>query len=294
MGTKGYPGYRPKTWRCGHHLVDLRQPAIMGIINATPDSFHASSRTLSTQEALDKAGKMIQEGASILDIGGASSRPGAKELSASEEIDRAVPLVEAISKAFQQIPISIDTDQGAVASAALDAGASIVNDVSAGSRDNSLFQVVAQRGAAYVLMHRQGNAATMQENPRYENVSAEVLLFLKSKLDELTALGIAEVVVDPGFGFGKNIRHNYQLLKSLDLFYVLEKPILVGVSRKSMVTRLLDIPAAEALNATTALHMLSLQNGADILRVHDVKEAQQAIAIYSYYRHTPIDLYATP
>lgn len=266
---------------CNGKLLDLTQPQVMGILNITPDSFFDGGKYGNEHAVLLQAEKMLQEGASILDIGGASSRPGAVEVPELEEMERVVPAITAILEKFPEAMLSIDTWRASVANAAIKAGASIVNDISAGSLDPKMFQVVADLGVPYILMHMQGTPGTMQKSPHYEDVVTEVLDFFIQQVAALRALGVKDIVLDPGFGFGKTVEHNYALLKRMEVFRnVLDLPVLAGISRKSMICKPLGVPPAEALNGTTALHMVALQQGASILRVHDVKEAREVIRLW--------------
>lgn len=266
---------------CNGKLLDLTRPQVMGILNITPDSFFDGGKYGNEHAVLLQAEKMLQEGASILDIGGASSRPGAVEVPELEEMERVVPAITAILEKFPEAILSIDTWRASVANAAIKAGASIVNDISAGSLDPKMFQTVAGLGVPYILMHMQGTPGTMQQSPHYEDVVTEVLDFFIHKVAALRALGVKDIVLDPGFGFGKTVEHNYTLLKRMETFRnVLELPVLAGISRKSMICKPLGIPPAEALNGTTALHIVALQQGASILRVHDVKEAREVIRLW--------------
>jgi len=274
----------PYSLACRGRLLDLSRPVVMGILNTTPDSFYAGSRVRSVTTALKQAEQMLDEGAAVLDIGGASSRPGAEEVPVEEELRRIMPVIEEILRHFPEAILSVDTWRAAVAREALDAGAAIVNDISAGRWDEALLPVVARYRCPYILMHAQGTPKTMQLAPAYTDVVQEVLDFFISKIGQLRALGIADIVVDPGFGFGKTLAHNYTLLRHLSAMEaVLQVPVLVGVSRKSMVCRLLGIKPEEALNGTTALHVLALQQGARLLRAHDVREAVEAIRIVEAY-----------
>lgn len=265
---------------CKGKLVDLTEPQIMGILNTTPDSFFAGSRSQNIDSALKRIEKLLEEGADFIDIGGMSTRPGSAEVSETEELERVVPVVEAAVRKFPEILISVDTYRAKVARETIEAGAAILNDISAGSMDENLFQTVADLQVPYILMHMQGTPQNMQQNPVYDDVTLEVNQFLSEKIRVLKELGVNDIILDPGFGFGKTVQHNYELFKNMDLLGFGEFPLLVGISRKSMITRLLDIPADEALNGTTVLNTLALQKGAKILRVHDVKEARQALIIW--------------
>jgi dihydropteroate synthase len=267
------------TLNCNGRLLVIDEPLVMGIINTTPDSFYSGSRINEVDAVLKRAGQMITDGASIIDIGGQSTRPGNKRISANEECERVIPFVEAIHKRFPEIIISIDSFYSSVVKEAVEAGASMVNDVSAGSIDKDLISTVASLNVPYVLMHMKGDPQTMQQNPTYNNVVLEVFDFLNAKTKELHEAGIHDIILDPGFGFGKTTQHNFELLNSLDFFNQLSKPLLTGLSRKATVYKTLGISAEEALNGTTVLNTLSLLKGASILRVHDVKEARQAITL---------------
>ncbi|MFD2920957.1 dihydropteroate synthase [Terrimonas rubra] len=272
------------TLNCKGRLLVLEKPVVMGIINTTPDSFFEGSRHHALQEIVDTAGKMIHDGATILDIGGQSTRPGSQQVSAPEELERTGPAIEAIRKHFPGSFISIDTYYSAVAREAVRLGADIVNDISAGSIDADLLPVVAALNVPYILMHMQGTPATMQQQPQYGHVVQEVLQFLITKKAVLQDAGIKDIIIDPGFGFGKTIQHNLQLLKQLHSFTMLDSALLAGLSRKSTVYKTLGITADQALNGTTALNMLALNNGANILRVHDVKEAVECVKLFEAYR----------
>jgi len=272
------------TLNCKGRLLVVEEPIVMGIINATPDSFYAGSRIKIENDLLHKAEQMIAEGAAILDIGGQSTRPGSQQVAAEEELRRVLPAIEAIHKRFPGQLISIDTFYASVAKAAIQSGASVVNDVSAGSIDEAMIETVAQLQVPYVLMHMKGHPQTMQQNPVYKNVVLDVFDFLNFRLTEIVRAGIHDVIIDPGFGFGKTLEHNFQLLRELSYFRQLDRPIMVGLSRKATVYKTLQIAADEALNGTTVVHTLALVNGANILRVHDVNEALQAIRIVQAYK----------
>lgn len=272
------------TLNCKGKLLEINSPLIMGIINVTPDSFYTGG---SNMDVLQGAKKMIDDGAGILDIGGQSTRPGSKRISVQEELDRVVPVIEQIHMHHPDTLLSIDTYQSEVAFAAAQAGASIVNDISSGIMDDHMIATVAGLQVPYICMHMQGKPETMQKNPQYENVVKEVLDFFIAKIDECKKAGIHDIIIDPGFGFGKTIEHNFQLLKYLEVFTITQKPILAGLSRKSSIYKTLNITAAEALNGTTVLHTMALMNGAWILRVHDVKEAAEAITLYNAYKKAP-------
>ncbi len=272
---------------CKGKLLNLDEPVVMGIINATPDSFYEGHLKLNSEEILTLAGKMIQEGAAILDIGGQSTRPGSTPISVTEETDRVLPVLECIHTAYPEIILSIDTYNSAVAKAAVTAGASIVNDISGGTMDVNMLTTVAALQVPYICMHIQGRPATMQKNPVYADVVKEVLDFFISKISDCINAGIKDVIIDPGFGFGKTIEHNFQLLKELSTLSITGKPILAGLSRKGTIYKTLGITAAEALNGTTVLNTMALLNGASILRVHDVKEAKETISLFNAYKKAP-------
>lgn len=271
------------SFNCKGTLRQLKPPVVMGIINATPDSFFEDSRKNNVDAVLAQAENMLTDGAALIDLGGQSTRPGSSRVGVEEELQRVLPAVEAVAKRFPECLTSIDTYYAKVARAAVDAGASIVNDVSAGALDAALLPTVAALQVPYVLMHLQGTLETMQHNPAYENIATDVFDFFSFKLRELHALGIHDVILDPGFGFGKTAAHNLRLLKELDFFKHFQMPMLVGLSRKATVYKTLGVTAAEGLNGTTVLNTLGLINGASILRVHDVKEAVQAITLYKAY-----------
>ena len=269
------------TLNCKGRLLVIDKPLVMGIINATPDSFYGGSRFNGVDGIVAQAEKMLTDGADIIDIGGQSTRPGSELISAEEEIKRIIPAIKAIAEKFPASFVSIDTFYSKVALAAVNAGACIVNDISAGSMDNKMIETIAALKVPYILMHLKGTPQTMQQNAAYENVTSEVLDFFIFKTNELKKAGIPDVIIDPGFGFAKTIEHNFELLKNLSVFKMLHKPILVGVSRKSTIYKTLGINADEALNGTTVLNTIGLMNGAFILRVHDVKEAKEAVTLFS-------------
>lgn len=252
----------------------------MGILNATPDSFHAGSRAGELPEALDIAARMVDEGVDILDVGGQSTRPGAASVGASEEARRVIPVIDAIRNRWPALPLSVDTFHAAVAKEALDAGADIVNDIGAALLDPDMEGVIAEKGAPCILMHMQGTPQTMQDAPAYGDVTEEVLRFLEERLTTLRGKGIQHIALDPGFGFGKSLAHNYQLLDALPRFAATGVPILAGISRKSMIHKVLDCTPEAALNGTTALHAWALDRGAHILRVHDVAEAAECVKLH--------------
>jgi dihydropteroate synthase len=263
-------------------LLDLSSPLVMGILNATPDSFYDKGRGNDMSSLLHRAEEMLEEGAAILDIGGASTKPGAAIISADEELRRVIPVVEAITKQFPAAWLSIDTYHAEVAREAVQAGVSIVNDVSSGNIDPGMLQTVAALKVPYIAMHMQGTPETMQQDPQYSDVVTEVYDYLRNICDKCSDAGIADIIIDPGFGFGKTTEHNYALLNNLHTLRMLGRPVLAGLSRKSMICRPLHISPENALNGTTALHIVALQQGANILRVHDVKEAIEVIKLFKH------------
>lgn len=271
------------TLNCKGKLLTISKPIVMGIINTTPDSFFQGSRQATVDAALQKAEQMIAEGATILDIGGQSTRPGSEQIGAEQELVRVLPVIEAIHQQFPDAFISIDTYHAAVAKQAVEAGASIVNDISGGTLDEAMLKTVAYLHTPYICMHTKGNPTNMQQEAVYENVTKEVLEFFIHQTEKCRLAGINDVIVDVGFGFAKTIQHNFQLLKELSVFHMLQKPLLVGISRKSTIYKTLGITANEALNGTTVLNTIGLLNGANILRVHDVKEAIECIKLMEVY-----------
>lgn len=269
------------TLNCKGKLLVIDKPLVMGIINTTPDSFYSGSRHTGTDAVLRQAEKMINEGAAILDIGGQSTRPGSERISADEELKRVIEPVAAIHSAFPEAFISIDTFYSLVAKEAVNAGASLINDISAGSMDENMTAMAASLQVPYVLMHMKGTPQTMHLEAGYENVTREVLDFFISRADALRKSGIKDIIIDPGFGFAKTAAHNFSLIRNLPVFKMLNCPILFGISRKSFIWKTLGITAEDALNGTTAMNMAGLMNGASILRVHDVKEAAEAIRLYN-------------
>ena len=289
MGTKidfsseGKAFSLKNTFNFKGNLVHIHTPIVMGILNVTPDSFYDGGRYNDNETTLLKqAEKMLQEGATIIDIGGYSSRPGAEHISVEEEKKRALNCIELVSKAFPEAYISVDTFRAEVAREAVAAGACMINDISGGNLDPQMFDTVASLGVPYVLMHMRGTPQNMKEKCQYDDLCGEMIDYFQSKITQLRDKGIADIIIDPGFGFAKNISQNYELLRKLRVFEMLEVPILVGLSRKSMIYKRLEITPEEALNGTTVLNTLAVLNGASILRVHDVKEAVQTIKILKY------------
>ena len=264
---------------CKGKLIDLKTPKIMGILNLTPDSFYDGGLYNNTDRALAQTEKMLLEGATFIDVGGASSKPGAVEVSADEELARVLPVIEKIHIKFPDTLISIDTYRSDVAQQAVAAGAAMVNDISGGNLDAKMLKTVGALGVPFVAMHMQGKPQNMQDKPSYDNILTDIRSFFAAKIDAAHKAGIHDIIIDPGFGFGKTLEHNYALLKHLSSIQMDGVPMLIGVSRKSMIYKLLQIEVAEAGNGTSVLNTVALQQGAQILRVHDVKEAHQAVQL---------------
>jgi len=269
------------TLNCNGRMLVWEKPLIMGIINSTPDSFFQGSRFTGTDAVLAQAEKMLEEGADIIDIGGQSTRPGSTLLTATEELQRVIDSVEALNRRFPEAFISIDTFYALVAKETVAAGACIINDISAGSMDETMISMVASLNVPYVLMHMKGKPDTMQQSAHYEDVTREVLDFFIHHIPLIRNAGIKDIIVDPGFGFGKTIAHNFELLRNLSALKMLDCPILLGLSRKSTIYKTLGTDASQALNGTTVLNTIGIENGANILRVHDVKEARETVTLLS-------------
>jgi dihydropteroate synthase len=261
------------------NLISLDLPIVMSILNTTPDSFFDGGKYNSIDKALKKVELDLKMGASIIDIGGYSSKPNGLEVSIEEEIKRTIPYIEKIVASFPDVKISIDTFRGKVASLALDAGAGMINDISAWNMDDKMLEIIKKHKMPYVLMHMKGTPKTMQRNPNYTNLINDIIRFLSKKVNQLKEYGINDIIIDPGFGFGKTISDNYKLLKNLESLKVLNLPILIGLSRKSMIYKILEISNLNSINGTTALNMFALSKGAKILRVHDVKQAMECIKL---------------
>jgi dihydropteroate synthase len=261
--------------------MDLSKPSIMGVLNVTPDSFYVGSRVQSHGLILSLAGKMLEEGADILDIGGYSTRPGASNIPVKEEIERVVNAILVVKKEYPNAVLSVDTFRSVVVRRAFDAGADIINDVSGGQLDPSMFTTVAELRAPYILMHMRGTPENMTELTNYDHLMNDLIDFFQKKLNELHSLGVADVVLDPGIGFAKTQEQGFEVLRQLNYLQILDSPIMVGVSRKSLIYKNLNCTPEEALNGTTALHMHALINGARLLRVHDVKEAAETVKLYN-------------
>lgn len=269
------------TINCNGRLIDLNEPKIMGILNTTPNSFYDGGSSQSMDLILDKVEKYLSEGADILDIGGYSTKPGAEEVSEQEEIDRTAPVIEAISTKYPDTIISVDTFRGNVAREAVNAGASIINDVSGWELDENMFPAIADLNVPYILMHMKGTPQTMQNEPEYNDVTLEVNEYFAKKIAQLKAAKVKDIILDPGFGFAKTLEHNYELFSKMEALGFGEFPLLVGISRKSMIYKLVDSTPQEALNGTSVLNMVALQKGAKILRVHDIKAAKETLQIYN-------------
>lgn len=268
-----------KTINCKGKLIDLLTPKVMGIINLTPDSFYDGGKLSSEKEIIQQAKKMLEEGATFLDLGGYSSRPGAKFVSEADELNRVLPVVKLLIKEFPTVNLSIDTFRSPIAKKCLENGACMINDISAGLLDPNMLEVIANYQVPLVMMHMRGNPETMMLNTNYKDLTNEVLYFFSERISKARSLGINDIIVDPGFGFSKKLDQNFELFNDLELFSSLKTPVLVGISRKSMIQKKINTSAKESLNGTTALHAIALQKGVSILRVHDVKEAFETISL---------------
>ena len=271
-----------KTWNVRGRLVDLSSPLVMGVINLTPDSFYEGSRHNEASDALRQAEEMVTEGADIIDVGGYSSRPGAADISEEEELQRTIPVIQAITKRFPKLLVSVDTFRSQVAARALDAGANILNDISGGSLNNDAMPALcASHQVPYIAMHMRGTPQTMNGMTQYNDLLKDILTYFQARLVKFSQMGVRDVVVDPGFGFAKTVDQNFTLLRNLSVLKILGRPVLTGLSRKSMIWRTLDTSPEESLNGTTALNMAALMNGASVLRVHDVKEARECVKLWA-------------
>jgi dihydropteroate synthase len=269
------------TINCKGKLVDLSTPKVMGILNLTPDSFYDGGKYLNEHDILSQAEKMHSEGATFIDVGAYSSRPNAEDISETEELRRIVPAIDILVKTFPNILLSVDTFRSRVAEVSIQAGACIINDISAGKLDNDMLQTVAKLQVPYIMMHMKGTPQTMQKQSHYDHLVKDILFYLSERVAAAKALGIVDMIIDPGFGFAKTMAQNFELLSKLDLFKIMDLPILVGLSRKSMIFKSLNVSANEALNGTTVLNTVALQKGANILRVHDVKEAVECVKLHN-------------
>lgn len=265
---------------CKGQLIDLDRPRVMGILNLTPDSFYDGGKYKSSSEILRKVEKMLNEGATFIDIGAYSSRPGAVHISQDEELKRLLPVLQLVINDFPDALISIDTFRSHVASEALLSGACMINDISAGSLDQDMFSIIAKHQVPYIIMHMVGTPQTMQQNVHYENLIKDIIFYFSQKVFELRKLGVNDIILDPGFGFSKTLDQNFELLQKLELFSGMGLPVLAGLSRKSMLYKLFDLDANRALNATTSANTIALLKGANILRVHDVQEAIETVGIF--------------
>lgn len=268
---------------CKGKLLFIEKPLVMGILNLTEDSFYAGSRHQTMESIKNKTSQMLAEGAEIIDLGAQSTRPGSIRFTVEDELKKLIPAIELLTKSFPEIIISVDSYHSKVAKESVEAGASIINDISGGEMDEQMIETVGNLNVPYVCMHMKGVPENMQHQTHYENVTKEILDFFIKKIEECKQAGINDVIIDPGFGFGKNISQNFRLLKDLKIFQMLEKPIMAGVSRKSTIYKTLKIQAEDSLNGTTVLNTIALLNGASILRVHDVKEAKEAITLIETY-----------
>lgn len=259
--------------------MDFSEPLVMGILNITPDSFYDGGKYTTEKEWMQKAEEIVSEGGRIIDLGAISTRPGSKEVSEKEEQERLLPALKSIRKKFPDTTISVDTYRSSIAKIAVEEGADMINDISGGTMDDKMFSTISKLKVPYVLMHIKGTPQDMQQNPDYDDVIEEIATFFRDRILKLNDLGFDDIILDPGFGFGKSISHNYRLLRKLRAFSVMGYPVVAGLSRKSMINRVLNVKPDEALNGTTILNTIALMNGANILRVHDVKEAVEAIAL---------------
>jgi len=265
-------------------VLDLSIPKIMGVLNVTPDSFYDGGIYSSEKKILKQVEKMVLDGADIIDVGGYSSKPGATPITVEEEEKRVIPIIKLIYKTFKERIISVDTFRSEISEKSINAGASIINDISGGDLDNNIYKIAGKYKTPYIIMHMRGNPSNMQNNPVYKNINYEIIKDLSKKIELAQSNGVGDIIIDPGFGFGKTIEHNYQILNNLKLYKILDKPILIGISRKSMIYKLLKTEPSKALNGTTVLNTIALINGANILRVHDVKEAKEVIKLCSFLK----------
>jgi dihydropteroate synthase len=278
---------KPKYINVQGHLIDLEIPKVMGILNVTPDSFYSESRLATDNEIIETAGRMLEEGADMLDIGGYSSRPGAADIPEEEEKRRVLKAIKLVSKEYPRAIISVDTFRSQVAREAVyDCGAHIVNDISGGDADPGMIDFIVEINVPYILMHMKGTPQTMNKNPVYEDVVAEILVWFGQKVVGLMAAGVKDIIIDPGFGFGKNAGHNFEMLRRLGEFRIAGLPLMAGLSRKSIIWKTLEVTPGESLNGTSVLNTIALMNGADILRVHDVKEAVETVRLVTRVRES--------
>jgi len=283
-----------KTLRLGSRIVSVERPLVMGILNVTPDSFYDGGRYSTNSASVEQCRKMLQEGADIIDIGGYSSRPGATDIPEDEELARVVPVIKELVQEFPDVVISVDTFRSRIAREAVEAGAKIVNDISGGAQDSKMAETVAALQVPYILMHMKGTPQTMSKMAAYDDLIAEMMTYFSMRIHRLREAGVGDIIIDPGFGFAKTVAHNFEILRHLELFQALEAPMLIGVSRKSMIWRTLGTSPEHALNGTTALNMAALLKGASILRVHDVREAREVVALYQELHGADKSMMHTP
>ena len=269
------------TINCNENLIDLSTPKVMGILNVTPDSFFDGGSYKKEADILNQVDKMLQQGATFIDVGAYSSRPGAKEVSQEEELKRIVPVIKSIRKTFPKVILSVDTFRSAVAKACIEEGAAMVNDISGGKLDTNMFATVGKLKVPYIMMHMRGTPQNMQQNTTYNHLIQDIIYYFSEQIQAARSAGITDIILDPGFGFSKTLEQNFELLKKLELLKNIDLPLLTGISRKSMIYKTLDTDAKNALNGTTALNMVCLDKGARILRVHDVKEAMECVTLYT-------------
>lgn len=269
------------TINCNGKLIDLSTPKVMGILNCTPDSFYDGGKYKSESQFLSQVEKMLSDGATFVDIGAYSSKPNSEFVSEEEELNRLLPVIELVLKSFPNTIISVDTFRSKIANKAIENGAAIVNDISAGNLDEKMLETVAKLQVPYIMMHMKGTPQTMQTLAQYDNICKEMLFYFSERVGKARSLGINDIIIDPGFGFAKTLEQNYEVMQKLELFQMLELPLLVGISRKSMIYKTLETTAENSLNGTTFLNAISLQKGANILRVHDVKEAVESVKLFN-------------
>lgn len=269
------------TINCKGQLIDLASPKVMGILNVTPNSFYDGGKFADEKALLNQVEKMLNEGATFIDIGGYSSKPNAEFVSEEEELQRVIPIITTVTQKFPETLISIDTFRSKVAKESIENGAAIINDISAGNLDENMMKIVAELQVPYIMMHMKGTPQTMQSLTQYENIVKEMIFYFSEKVAQATSFGMNDLILDPGFGFAKTLEQNFEVLNKLELFQILELPILAGISRKSMIYKTLETNAQNSLNGTTSLNTISLMKGAKILRVHDVKEAVECVKLYN-------------
>lgn len=269
------------TINCKGELIDLSVPKVMGILNVTPNSFFDGGKYKNEDEIISQVGKMLSDGATFIDIGAYSSKPSAEFVTEQEEIDRIVPAIELILKYFPETLLSIDTFRAEVAKASIESGAAIINDIAAGELDDKMFDVIAEYNVPYIMMHMRGNPQTMQSLTQYDDIIKEMMFYFSEKVKKARSLGINDLILDPGFGFAKTTDQNFEVMQKMELFNILELPVLAGISRKSMIYKTLGTTPQEALNGTTFLNTIALTKGAKILRVHDVKEAMECVTLFN-------------